>query len=144
MTISDALRNDLLRDEGLRLRPYYDSVGKLSLGVGRNLDDLGITKDEALYLLAGDIARAEADLDRALPWWRELSEPRRRALANMAFNLGITRLLRFKKMLAALRAGDWHSAAAEALDSRWAVQVGDRAERIAALIERGDGGQPEE
>lgn len=124
---------DLKRDEGLRLKPYRDSVGKLTIGYGRNLDDMGITEDEAEALLDRDIERAAADLDRALPWWSALPEPRRRGLLNMAFNLGMPRLRGFKKMLAALQAGDGRRAAKEALDSKWARQVGARAERIAAL-----------
>lgn len=127
----DALKADLVRDEGLRLKPYRDTVGKLTIGVGRNLDDVGISDAEAGHLLGNDISGVLADLDRALPWWRGLSEARQRALANMCFNLGLTRLQGFKKMLAALEAGDWPAAAREALDSKWARQVGARATRIA-------------
>lgn len=135
------LIDDLTRDEGLRLKPYRDTVGKLTIGIGRNLDDVGITIDEAVVLLHGDIDRAVVDLDRALPWWRALDEPSARALANMAFNLGLPRLLGFRRMLAALERGDHASAAAEALNSQWADQVGSRAHRIAALI-RGDNPDP--
>ncbi len=124
---------DLKRDEGLRLKPYRCSAGKLTIGYGRNLDDVGITGIEADILLDYDIRRTYADLDRALPWWRGLPAPWQRGLLNMAFNLGLTRLLTFKRMLAALQAGDGGRAAAEALDSKWAVQVGERAQRIAAL-----------
>lgn len=134
----DALKADLRRDEGLRLKPYRDTVGKASIGIGRNLDDVGISEDEADYLLINDIFRAMADLDRAMPWWRDLSEARQRALCNMAFNLGLTRLQGFKKMLAALEAQDWPSAAREALDSKWARQVGDRADRIAEAFAGGE------
>lgn len=133
----DRLRHDLLRDEGLRLKPYRDSVGKLTIGVGRNLDDLGITEREAMDLLANDIARTEVELDRALPWWRDLTDGRQRALLNMAFNLGVPRLVGFRRMLAALAGGEYETAAVEALDSQWARQVGDRARRIADLLRRG-------
>lgn len=135
----DALQEDLARDEGCRLKPYRDTVGKLTVGFGRNLDDNGITEPEAHFMLRTDVLRAVSDLDRFLPWWRKMSEPRQRALANMCFNLGIPRLLTFKKMLAALEAGDHETAAREALDSRWAVQVGDRARRIARMIRTGEG-----
>jgi lysozyme len=131
------LKRDLAWDEGVRLKPYRCTAGRLTIGVGRNLDDVGITAEEADYLLENDLGRATADLDRALPWWRGLSEARQRALANMAFNMGLGRLLGFKAMLAALRAGRWEEAAAEALDSAWAQQVGPRAARIAATIREG-------
>ncbi len=132
-----AIAAELRRDEGVRLRPYRCTAGRLSIGVGRNLDDVGISAAEAELLLDNDIARAAADLDRALPWWRGLSEARQRALVNMAFNLGLPRLLGFSAMLAALRAGDYSRAAAEALNSRWAGQVGARAARVAAMIREG-------
>lgn len=131
------LKRDLARDEGMRLKPYRCTAGRLTIGVGRNLDDVGITAEEADYLLENDLGRAMADLDRALPWWRGLSEARQRALVNMAFNVGLSRLLGFKAMLAALRAGRWGEAAAEALESAWARQVGARAARIAATIREG-------
>ena len=133
----DAIKADLRRDEGLRLKPYRDSVGKLTIGIGRNLDDAGITEAEADQLLGNDIARAVADLDRALPWWRRLSPMRRRALLNMAFNLGLPRLLGFKGMLADLERGDFEGAAREAIDSRWARQTGARAQRIAMMLAEG-------
>lgn len=129
----DPITADLKRDEGLRLKPYYDSVAKLTIGYGRNLDDVGISEIEAEILLDHDIAASRADLDRALPWWRGLPAPQQRGLINMAFNLGLTRLLGFKRMLAALRADDGARAAKEALDSKWAGQVGERAQRIAVL-----------
>ncbi len=133
----DKLRADLVRDEGVRLKPYRCTAGKLTIGVGRNLDDVGITEAEAQHLLGGDMAQVVTGLDRALPWWRGLSEGRQRALANMAFNVGQARLLGFRQMLAALQAGDYAEAARQALDSKWAAQVGQRAQRIAKLLEEG-------
>ncbi len=130
---ASAILSDLRRDEGLRLELYVDSVGKRTIGYGHNLDDLGISEQIAELVLEEDFASAAADLNRSLPWWKELPEPRRRGLLNMAFNLGLTRLLKFEKMLAALKAGDGEHAAIEALDSDWAKQVGKRAWRIAAL-----------
>lgn len=130
------LTEDLIRDEGLKTEPYVCTAGKLTIGVGRNLAD-GISKAEALFLLSNDILAVTRELDKAIPWWLTLSEPRRRALANMAFNMGVPRLLGFKNMLAAMERGDFARAAAEALDSQWACQVGERAKRIAALIREG-------
>jgi len=133
----DKLKQDLIRDEGVRLKPYTDSVGKMTIGVGRNLDDMGITESEADYLLENDIGRTRIELDRVVPWWRDLPDAPGRALVNMCFNLGWPRLSKFKNMLASLQAGDFDAAAGHALDSRWATQVGDRATRVADLIRGG-------
>ena len=133
----DLLESDLIRDEGLKLKPYTDTAGKLTLGVGRNLTDNGISKDEAIYLLRSDVANVEEDLDRHMPWWRDLPEPCARGLANMAFNLGLPRLSTFAIMLANLERKDFHGAAIECLASSWAEQVGQRAERIANLFIEG-------
>lgn len=130
----DDLRKDLIADEGLRLKPYRCSAGKLTIGVGRNLDDVGITRDEAMHLLDEDIARVQRELDRNVPWWRDLPEPAQRALANMCFNLGWPRLSGFTQMLAHLKLERFGQAAYEALDSTWARQVGARAQRIAKLF----------
>lgn len=125
---------DLVRDEGRRYKPYRDTEGYLTVGVGRNLDARGLSDDEIDLMLSNDLKWVIHDLDRNLPWWRDMPSSKQRALANMAFNLGYPRLSGFKKMLAALKDGDWNEAATQALDSRWARQVGARAERIAALI----------
>lgn len=131
------LSDQLIIDEKLCLKPYIDTVGKTSIGVGRNLTDRGILKSEALQMLENDIIGVESDLDRELPWWRQMSEKRQQALGNMCFNLGIVRLLGFKNALAAMRNGDFSRARKEMLDSRWADQVGNRARRLAKMIEKG-------
>ena len=136
--MTDPITADLKRDEGLRLKPYRDSVGKLTIGYGRNLDDVGISKIEAVILLDHDIRRTYADLDRALPWWRGLTPPQQRGLINMCFNLGLTKFLKFEKMLAALQTGNGERAAIEALDSKWARQVGPRSDRITTLFREGN------
>lgn len=134
---TDMLLQDLKRDEGMLLKPYRDTVGKLTIGIGRNLDDVGISENEALSLAKSDIFKVTGGLDVALPWWRTMSEPRQRALANMAFNLGVTGLLGFRKALQALQDGNFNQAASEFLDSKWAVQVGDRSKRVAEMIREG-------
>lgn len=130
----EQLYQDLERDEGVRLKPYADITGKLTIGVGRNLTDNGISAVEAHRLLANDVAAAFDDLDRNAPWWRSLSADRQRGFVNMCFNLGWPRLSKFTKMLAALERGDGQNAAIEVLDSTWAKQVGERANRIARLF----------
>ena len=127
------LARDLELDEGLRLKPYTDTVGKLSIGIGRNLDDVGISEEEARIMFNNDLEWVMDDLDRSFPWWRTMPEPAQRALANQAFNMGLPTLRKFRNMLAALQAGDYRKAADEALDSRWAKQVGARSGRIADL-----------
>lgn len=130
---------DLMRDEGYRSTVYRCSAGRATIGFGRNIDDVGVTEEEARHLLDNDIARVEHQLDRSYPWWIKCPETVRRGLLNMTFNLGINRLGEFKKMLACLQAGDYRGAAREALDSKWAEQVGDRAKRIATLFEEAKG-----
>lgn len=131
------LIDELKRDEGVRAKPYRDTVGKLTVGVGRNLDDVGLFPDEIELLLKNDISRVCADLDRELPWWREQDPVRQRALVNMAFNMGIKGLLGFRTTLALMKMGKYLDAAQHALSSKWARQVGHRAERLALMIRDG-------
>jgi len=133
----DAMLSLLIADEGLRLKPYKDTVGKLTLGIGRNLDDVGITEAEAKYLCLNDIARVERDLDRALPWWRNLNEKRQLVVASMAFQMGAGGLQGFPKFLAALKREDWPGAAAEMADSLWATQTPARCGRLAKMMTEG-------
>jgi len=128
---------ELERDEGRRLKPYTDTSGKITIGVGRNLTDVGISDADCDRMLDEDIAAAEAGLDRALPWWRKIGDVRQRVLINMAFNLGLTTLLTFHATLGAMEEGRWAAAAAGMRASLWARQVGARAERLARMIETG-------
>lgn len=132
------LRDQLLRDEGVRLKVYKDSVGVLTIGVGRNLEDKGLSLAEAELMLDNDITEFTAAVLAALPWTARLDEVRRAALINLAFNLGVRGLLGFQKALVAIEAGDWFTAAAHMMDSRWAKQVGIRAERLAEQMRSGE------
>jgi len=138
MSIHDKLTRQLKRDEGCSLKPYVDSVGKLTIGVGRNLTDKGITMAESIYLLAGDVTSATDDLYKALPWVSGIDEARRGAFINLAFNLGINGLLSFVNMLGYARNGQWDKAAEHLLKSKYAGQVGDRAVRLAEQLRTGD------
>ncbi len=129
---------ELKRDEGVRLKPYTDTVGKLTIGCGRNLTDVGISEKESDYLLAHDIANVENQLDAHLGWWRELDEVRQRVLANLCFNMGIMTLLTFKNTLAAIRSGNYVGAASGMLRSLWSSQVGPRAQRLARAMVTGE------
>lgn len=138
--------------EGIRLTPYKCSAGYLTIGVGRNLITnpltaeekkkvgdwkSGITKDAAFYLLRNDIKRVERECEQHIPFWKQLDDERQYALLDMAFNLGIRGLLQFKKMLSDIGIGNYRGAAKECLNSKYAKQVGKRAERIAKAIETG-------
>lgn len=129
-----AVQSRLITDEGLRLKPYLDTAGKTTLGVGRNLSDVGITHEEALYLLNNDIKTVCDQLDHYEPWWRKLDDVRQRALISMCFNLGIGRLLEFKNALTAIRLADWPRAHDEMLNSSWASQVPNRVKTLAAMM----------
>lgn len=131
------LKSRLEKHEGCVLRPYRDSVGKWTIGIGRNLSDNGISRDEALHMLDNDIADCETDLDRELPWWRQLNEVRQEVLCEMCFNLGITRLLGFVNTLAAMRNRDYVGASRHMKRSKWAGQVGARADDLAELMRTG-------
>lgn len=130
----EQLRKDLIRDEGIRLKPYKCPANKLTIGVGRNIEDIGITTQEANYLLDNDIERVNRELDANLSWWRGRPEHVQRGMANMCFQLGLSKFLPFRRMLSALQAGDYKTAQAEAKDSNWYRQTPARAERVIALF----------
>jgi lysozyme len=130
----EALKDQLILHEGLKLEPYQCTAGKLTIGVGRNIEDIGITEDEARYLLDNDILRVCDELDRNLPWWRDLSDARQRVLVDMVFNLGISRFMQFKNTIAAIESGDYDTASEEMLNSRWADQVGQRAKTLSRMM----------
>jgi lysozyme len=124
----------LVRHEGLRTKPYRDTVGKLTIGVGRNLDDVGISEAEALVLLDTDINHCFRELTRALPFFGSLSSDRQNVLIDMAINLGVAGLLGFKKMIRHLEHSDFKGAASEMLDSKWARQNGARATELSEMM----------
>lgn len=133
----DMLKTLVQFDEGLRLKPYTDTRGKLTIGYGRNLTDVGISQTEANALLDADLDVAIAALMRVHPDVLNLDPVRQIVLANMAFNLGVPALGHFTQMWAALDRGNWTEASAAMLDSDWARQVGARATRLAAAMKSG-------
>lgn len=122
--------------EGLKLKPYKDTVGKLTIGIGRNLDDVGLSKAEAYYLAQNDIRRRINRLEK-FEWYRNLDEVRKKVVIDMAFNLGMGGLFSFKNMIKAIKLNDFPTAAAEMLNSKWANQVGIRAKRLSKMMETG-------
>lgn len=137
---TETLEDTLIRHEGLRLKPYRCTAGKLTIGIGRNLDDIGISEAEARLMLRNDIISAELQLQSSFPWFRRLDPLRQQILTNMAFNLGMPRLRRFRRMLANIERGDYERAADEMLDSRWAQQVKGRATELARWMRSGEQG----
>jgi lysozyme len=131
------LVDQLHRDEGLRLQLYTDSVGKITIGVGRNLSDVGISLEESDVLLANDIQKATVALEANFPWTMGLDDARKGALLNMTFNMGIDGLKEFRDFLAKMQAGNFSAAAGAMLDSLWARQVGKRAQRLSVQIQTG-------
>jgi lysozyme len=137
---NESLIRDLIRDEGIRFKAYKCTAGVWTIGVGHTAGVVeGDTCDEAQAFawLDADIKDVERDLDARFPWWRDLSEPRQRALANIAFNIGIHRLVGFRRAMGALERGDFLEASVEFLNSKWATQVKNRALRVAELIKKG-------
>jgi lysozyme len=128
---SQALIEQLKRHEGFIPKPYFCSEGKLSIGYGRDLVDVGIHKVEAHTLLVNDINRATAELFKALPEFSSLDLPRKNVLINMVYNMGLYRFLTFHHFIECLRAKDYEQAAREMLSSQWADQVGQRAKELA-------------
>ena len=133
----DKMIEQLVDHEGLELHPYEDSLGIITIGVGRNLEERGISEDEAFYLLANDIDIIWDELIKQHPIVEDLDDQRQMILLDMAFNMGVPRLGKFKKMWAAIEDGDMIEASKQALDSRWADQVGRRAERLAERLTSG-------
>lgn len=144
MTNEEKLYEQLKLHEGVRRFPYRDTEGILTIGVGRNLQDVGLSSDECDYLLRNDVDKAKAALKFSLPWTDDLDEVRRAALVELVFNMGIgnanlgTGLLGFKNTLSAIQAGAYDKAAASLLLSKWANQVGKaRSARISKQLMTG-------
>jgi len=154
MTLTD----QLLRDEGLRLKAYRDHLGYLTIGVGRLIDPrkgakppaclvmpngvvdeaCTLTKNEALGLLADDITKHSSALLKALPWVADMDEARRSVLINMSFQLGLGGLLKFKNTLAMIKSKRYTEASANMLLSLWARQTPERAKRLSIQMKTGE------
>ena len=135
--MSDKLTDMLVDHEGLRHKPYRCTAGKLTIGVGRNIEDRGISTDEAMYMLANDIKLSRKELSAAFPWFDKLDEVRQSVLIDMHVNLGLDRLRGFRNTLALIGVGKYEAAAHEMLDSKWAGQVGRRSQRLSRMMATG-------
>ena len=162
--LKHSLKDQLILHEGLKLKPYKCPAGKWTIGVGRNLEDVGlskeeqfkllgthslsrievidvllernITEDDAIYLLENDIEKCTTDV-KTFPWFEKLDVVRQKVIVDMRFNLGLAGLKGFRKMLEALEQGDYAKAAAEMQDSKWFFQVGSRGERLVEMMRTG-------
>lgn len=132
----EKLRTSLKLHEGVKALPYKDSVGKLTIGVGHNLDAEGLPPSIIEALLDWDLLHAVLLTDRLLPWVRDLNDVRKRAITEMVFNLG-SRILGFHDALGHAQAGRWPDAANAFRASLWARQVGRRAVTLTAMLETG-------
>ena len=128
---------ELKKHEGLRLKPYKCTAGALTIGYGRNLNARGISRAEAHDMLAHDVIETYHQCELKIDFWSSLSDVHKMVLLNMAFNLGIQGLLGFKRTLDYMRSGDFRSASVEMLDSKWAEQVGKRAEELSKMMRVG-------
>ena len=133
----ERLTDQLIIDEGLKLKPYHCTADKLTIGVGRNLDDVGITDEEARYLLKNDIARVAGECMAEFTWFSDLTDQRREAIINLVFNMGLSKFKQFKKTISYIEQGLFELAGTELLDSNYARQVGNRSIRVANMLADG-------
>lgn len=131
-----ALVDALIGDEALRLKPYVDSVGKVTIGVGHNLTDRGISQAAAMFILDEDIQLAEHDA-QTFSWFADLDPIRQRVIRNMLFNMGLPMFSTFTHLIAAMARKNYLVAAQEGRSSVWFRQVGPRAVRLMNELETG-------
>ena len=123
-------------EEGYRNKPYRCTSGKLTIGIGWNLDE-GIAWEDAVMMFRSQLQRIRSSLSRRLPWFADLEEARQAALVSMAFQMGVTGLMGFKNTLKLIERGDYEGAGKAMLDSRWAKQTPTRAQRTAYMMRYG-------
>jgi lysozyme len=134
----ELLQAELLRDEGFRQFPYRCTAGKLTIGIGRNIEDVGISEDEAKYMLNNDIAECLNDCKVIFgPEWNKFSDVRKRVFLNMRFNLGSAGFRSFKNTINAAKRHEYEMVAYGMKNSKWYNQVGDRAKRLVVMMRKG-------
>tara|TARA_R100001163_G_C5025462_1_gene167135 strand:+ start:62 stop:490 length:429 start_codon:yes stop_codon:yes gene_type:complete len=135
---TDRLIEQLKIHEGVRDKVYLDTEGIETIGVGRNLRDKGLSEDEINYLLMNDIDEFKSKVQDTWDWWDDLDDVRQRVVVDMAFNMGLGGLSKFKKTLGHIESGEYEEASEEMLNSRWAEQVGRRANTLSEMMRTGD------
>ena len=140
--MNNALLEMVKRHEGVKKHAYQDSRGIWTIGCGRNIDEsgggLGLSEKEINFLLKNDLERCVTELHDDYPWFSDLDSVRQDALTDIIFNLGATRLRKFRRALASMALWQFEAAASHFLDSKWRVQVGERAEELAEMIVTGE------
>lgn len=136
MAWDEALVSKLVElHEGYRRFPYPDSLGILTIGIGFNIEEVGLSREESLMILQHRLRDLRWKLTRKFPEFGTLSAVRQAVLVDMAYNLGLDGLAKFRKMWSAIARKEWTTARREMLDSKWANQVGARARRLAKMME---------
>ena len=130
----DRLKKQLVVHEGLELKPYKCTANKTTIGVGRNIEEVGISEDEAMYLLDNDIKNVVAQCQATFSWFDGLSDIRKEAIVNLVFNMGLSTFCKFKKTISYIEQGLYELAGTELLDSNYARQVGQRSVDVANMI----------
>jgi len=137
--VREKLLDMLTLHEGLELKPYKCTSDKLTIGIGRNIEDIGITEDEARYLLQNDVDRILKEVEH-WTFLEKLNDVRQAVILDMVFNMGVSRFNAntWVKTFAAIQDEDWEKVANEMLDSKWAKQVGQRAIRLSQMMRKGE------
>ncbi|WP_320040782.1 glycoside hydrolase family protein [uncultured Desulfobacter sp.] len=130
-----AVRKMLIEDEGLRLKPYKCTAGKLTIGVGRNIEDKGISENEAVFLLGNDISECVDDLISLFNNFLQMPENIQHVLINMRFQLGPRGFRGFRMMIKAAKSADWPEMIRQMKDSSWYVQTPNRANNLISMVE---------
>lgn len=134
--VTHIAKASLRAHEGLRLKAYQCTAGKTTIGYGRNLDDKGVSREEAELFLDTDIGECIQDLAE-FGWWNKLNARRQAALIDLRFCVGSGGFRLFKKMISSIAMGDYEGAADQILDSKFARQTGRRASDLALMIQEG-------
>lgn len=128
------LKTTLRKHEGYRNKVYQCSAGKLTIGIGHNLDDLGLDDNVIELQFQNDVEKCVADCGYLFDSFESIPDNKQSVLANMMFNMGLPVLSKFKKMIKAVDNQQWDEAANQMLDSRWAGQVGNRAVELSNIM----------
>jgi len=141
----ELFKKELIRDEGIRREPYYDTEGHLTVGIGFNLDahklpdgvtyPLSDAEIDQLYQITAD--EVLGGISNYFPWWNDLDDVRQRVIANMVFNMGVNGVALFKNTIAYIKAGEYEKAASNMRKSKWFKQVKGRAVRLCKAMESG-------
>lgn len=135
--MTETLRDRIIRHEGVRLKAYRDQKGKLTIGIGRNIDDVGISEAEAYMMLDNDILKCKKAITENLLWATQLDDARYGVLLEMVYQMGIGGVLKFKETLKAMQNQDYTLAAAQMMGSLWAKQTPERAKELAKIMATG-------